>query len=72
MDWVVLDLLKKLFQGDCNMNNQTEIKKIEAMITRWKAMARQYYHDKDYDNASQCRQLRLLAIEQINKLKGVS
>lgn len=51
------------------MNNHSEIKKIEAMITRWKAMARQYYHDKDYVNASQCRQLRLMAIEEINKLK---
>lgn len=51
------------------MQNMNEIKKIEAMITRWKAMARQYYHEKDYANASQCRQLRLLAIEEINKLK---
>lgn len=53
------------------MNTQQEIRKIEAMITRWKAMARQYYHDKDYANASQCKQLRLLAIAEINKLKGI-
>lgn len=51
------------------MSTQQEIKTIEMMIIRWKAMARQYYHNKDYTNATLCRNLRMMAVEEINRLK---
>lgn len=51
------------------MNNQ-EIIDIERMICRWKNMARQFYFDKEYEKASQCKMLRRMAIVELDRLRG--
>jgi len=51
------------------MSKQQEIQVIESLIRRWKSMAREYYHKKDFTNASLCRKLRLEAVAEINRLK---